>query len=113
MKISSLTGLILASTLTVLAGSQLAAFASPKTAPTTESTYVGRGKKQISIETVPQRRDKNPDRNNNPQECRIASIKVSTTPAVYRAPDGHIFKMRQPVKEEVVNGTPWKACPSK
>jgi hypothetical protein len=142
MKIHSLTGLslILVSTLTVLAESQLAALSSPKFFPATEATYVRPGKKQTHVENRPQRRDSglstgasgtakvgangvvfsggvegtaSQDRKNNTQECRVVSVKVSTTPAVYRAPDGHIFQMQQPIKEEVLNNNPWTACPNK
>ena len=140
MKISSLTGLILASTLTVLTGAQLAAFASPKFFPATEATYVRPGKKQTHVENRPQRRDTgnstglsgtatfgadgklingsatgtaSKDSKNNTQECRSVGVKVSTTPAVYRAPNGHIFQMPQPIKEKVITNNPWTACPSK
>ena len=105
-----------------------------------EATYIGSGKKQTHVENRSQQRDAglstgvngtatigangvfvngsasgtaSQDRNNSTQECRSVGVKVSTTPAVYRAPDGHIFQMQQPVKEEVLNNNPWTACPKK
>ena len=165
MKIHSLTGLslILVSTLSVLAQSQLAAFSKPmlwpqsKTPPKSanyspkassqpvtpysppDATYVGRGKPETKVDYRIQRRDAenstglggkvgggakfgvvelgaegtaSKNETSNTQECKSVSVKVSTTPAMYRAPDGHIFKMQQKKTEDIITNNPWTPCPN-
>jgi hypothetical protein len=105
-----------------------------------EATYVGRGKPETKVEDRTRRRDAesstglnrkvgggakfgvvevgaegtaSKNDTSNTQECKSESVKVSTTPAMYRAPDGHIFKMTQKKAEEIITSNPWTACPNK